>query len=111
MAAGKEKRLSTRVPHKSPLRYRVIPVDAKGYRSAAVQDLSLTGFRFHSQEFIPKRASIILEMDLLGHAPVHSLATAVWVRERPIEGGYEVGGKFVEPPHAARKTLGKLVSD
>lgn len=110
METVKEKRLSSRVHLKSPLRYRVIPVDAAGFRNADVKDISLTGFRFHSQEFIPKRASIIVEMNLLGHAPVHSLARAVWVREIPGEGGYEVGGMFVEPPHGARTTLSQLVS-
>ncbi len=110
MEIVKEKRLSPRVQLKSPLRYRILPVDAAGFRSAAVQDVSLTGFRFHSQEFIPKQASIILEMNLLGHAPVHSLAKAVWVREIPSEGGFEVGGVFVEPPHAAKMTLSQLVS-
>jgi hypothetical protein len=110
METGEEKRLSSRVKLNSPLRYRTIPVDATGFRNAAVQDISLTGFRFQSQEFIPKRASIILEMNLLGHAPVHSLARAVWVREIPNEGGYEVGGMFVEPPYGARTTLNQLVS-
>ena len=111
MDKGKEKRLSSRVQIKSPLRYRRIPVDATGFRNAAVQDISQTGFRFQSREFIPKRASIILEMHLPGHAPVHSLARAVWVREMPLEGGYEVGGVFVEPPHGTRKTLSRLVQD
>ena len=110
MEKGKEKRLSSRVQLKSALRYRIIPADASGYRTAAVQDVSQTGFRFHSQEFIPKRASILLEMDLPGHAPVHSLAKALWIRERPSEGGYEVGGMFVEPPFGARTTLKQLAS-
>jgi len=107
---SKEKRLSSRVQLKSQIHYRIIPLDAAGFRKADVQDISVTGFRFHSQEFIPKRASIILEMNILGHAPVHSLARAVWVREIPSEGGYEVGGMFVEPPHGARTTLSQLVS-
>ena len=110
MEIARDKRQSPRVPLKSLLRYRLLPVDAAGFRSAAVQDVSLTGFRLHSQEFIPKQASIILEMNLLGHAPVHSLARAVWVREMHGEDGYEIGGVFVEPPHAARMTLSQLVS-
>ena len=110
MEKGREKRLSSRAHLKSPLRYRIIPVDASGFRNASVQDISMTGFRFHSQEFIPKRASIILEMNFLGHAPIHSLARAVWVRELPSDGGYEVGGMFVEPPRGARTTLTQLVS-
>ena len=110
MESSKEKRSTSRVKLKSPLRYRIIPVDVPGFRNAGVQDISLTGFRFHSREFIPKRASFILEMNFIGHAPVHSLARAVWVREIPCEGGYEVGGTFVEPPHGARTTLSRLVS-
>jgi hypothetical protein len=88
----------------------MIPVDAVGFRNANIQDISMTGFRFHSQEFIPRRASIMLEMNFFGHAPVHSLAKAVWVREIPSDGGYEVGGMFVEPPRGARTTLSRLVS-
>ena len=111
MNYGKEKRQSPRMELESSLRYRLLPmVAAAGFRDADVQDISLTGFRFHSEEFIPRRASIILEMNLLGYPPLHSIASAVWVRERPNEGGYEVGGRFVEPPHGARKTLKKLVS-
>jgi hypothetical protein len=110
MLPGKEKRRSSRVPLRSPVRYRVLPVDAAGYRNAAVQDVSLTGFRFHSQEFIPKNASMMVEMQASGHPPVHSLARAVWVREIPSAAGYEVGSMFVEPPYSARTTLSQLVS-
>ena len=111
MNYGKEKRQSPRVELQSSLRYRTIPVGtAAGFRSADVEDVSQTGFRFHCQEFIPKRASIILEMNVSGYPPLHSIASAVWIRERPNEGGYEVGGRFVEPPHGTRKTLKQLVS-
>jgi hypothetical protein len=110
METGKEKRRATRVKLRSPLRYRVIPVDDAGFRSAAVQDVSLTGLRFRSQDFIARRASLILEIYPPGHPPVRSLARAVWVREHPSEGGYEVGGMFVEPPRGARTTLRQLVS-
>jgi hypothetical protein len=110
MMLDKEKRQSSRVPLRSPLRYRILPVDAGGYRNAAVQDVSLTGFRFHSQEFIPRHSSILVEMTVSGHPPVHSLARAVWVREIPSAAGYEVGGMFVEPPYGARTTLSQLVT-
>jgi len=110
MNIGKEKRQSPRVELQSSLRYRVIPVAAAGFRNADVEDISQTGFRFHCQEFIPKRASIILEMSVPGYPPLHSIASAVWIRERPSEGGYEVGSRFVEPPHGTRKTLRQLLS-
>jgi hypothetical protein len=85
-------------------------MDTAGFREAAVQDVSQTGFRFHSQEFLPNQAGFILEMNVPGHAPVRSLAWAVWVRERPSDGGYVVGGMFVEPSHGASTTLSRFVS-
>lgn len=110
MEAGREKRNSPRVPLESPLRYRIVPMDAAGFRNAAVQDVSQTGFRFYSQEFIPRHSGFLFEMNVPGQAPVRSLARAVWVRERPSDGGYLVGGMFVEPPHGARTTLSRFVS-
>jgi hypothetical protein len=107
---GRDKRLSPRVPLQSPLRYRIIPMDSAGFRNAAVQDVSLTGFRFHSQEFIPNNSGFLLEMNVPGQSPVRSLARAVWVRERPGDAGYVVGGMFVEPPSDVRATLSQLVA-
>lgn len=85
-------------------------MEAAGFRNAAVQDVSQTGFRFHSQEFLPAQADFMLEMSLPGQAPVRSLAKAIWVREKPSDGGYVVGGMFVEPPRGARATLSRFVA-
>jgi hypothetical protein len=108
--AQKDKRLSPRVRLQCPLRFHVIPVREAGFKNAFAYDISQTGFRFHSMAFLPKRSSFLVEMEPPGHAPIHSLARAVWVRERPLEEGYEVGGMFIEPPHDARTTIGKIVS-
>jgi hypothetical protein len=107
---GRDNRLSRRVRLQCPLRFRVVPVSEAGFRTAFARDISQTGFRFHTTEFLPKRTSLMVEMNLLGHAPVRSLAKALWVRERPSDDGYDVGGIFVEPPHHARRTLRELVS-
>lgn len=110
MATSMERRLSTRVHLRCPLQYRVIPLGAAGVRNAIIQDVSQSGFRFRSDEFISRHAGFIVEMHAPEHAPVRSLARAVWVKERPGNDGFEVGGMFVEPPHAARATLSDLVS-
>lgn len=107
--AQKDKRLSPRVRLQCPVRFHVIPVHEAGFKNAFAHDVSQTGFRFHSMEFVPRRSSFLVEMDVPGQAPIHSLARAVWIRERPLDEGYEVGSMFVEPPHHARATLGKLV--
>ena len=106
---SRDRRLSPRVRLQCPMRIRVIPISEVGFRSAFAQDISRTGFRFYSKEFLPQKTSLIVEMDLLGHPPIRSLARAVWVRERSLEEGYEVGGIFVDPPHDARTTIGQLV--
>lgn len=109
MAADKDRRVASRTRLECPLRYRVIPVQKADFRSALVEDVSQTGFRFHSQEYLPKRASLLVEMQLPGARPVRSLARAVWVRERSGDDGFEVGGVFVEPPYEARTALKHIV--
>ena len=111
MAFCPEKRHSSRVRLQCPLHYRVLPLGAASLRNAVVQDVSLRGFKFWSQEFIPKNADFFVEMDLPGHAPIRSLAKAVWIRERPDDGGCEVGSMFVDPPHNARTTLSRFVAE
>lgn len=87
------------------MRYRVIPVSAQSYSNALVRDISMTGFKFHTQEFIPHRSSFLLEMHLPGSSPLRSLARAAWVRAMPEEDGYEIGGMFIEPPRLTQSAL------
>lgn len=84
------------------------PGDAADSREALVLDVSRTGFSFHSRNYVPRRAGFIIELQPPGANPIRSLARAVWVRELPEEGGYEVGGMFVEPTREARAALGRL---
>jgi hypothetical protein len=109
-AGGREKRQAPRVQLRCRLRYRVIPGNEARLQDGFAQDVSQTGFRFYSTEFIPKQTSLIVKMEHLGHATIRSVAQAVWIRERPLDGGYEVGGRFVEPPSNSRTTLTKLTA-
>jgi hypothetical protein len=88
----------------------MIPVREPGFRFALAQDISQNGFRFYSKEFLPRRTGLMVEINPPGHAPIRSLARAVWVRERQFDEGYEIGGIFVEPPHSARTALTQLIS-
>ena len=110
MANSTEKRQSPRVPLECPIHYRVVPAGAVDSRDAVVQDVSVSGFRFRSLDYVPLRSGMIIKMDLCGHAPVRMLARTVWVKETPGDGSYMVGGMFIEPPSHVRRTLGKLVS-
>jgi hypothetical protein len=105
----RDKRLSPRVGLRCPLRYRVVPVTEAGYSYALAHDVSPTGFRFHSQTFVPRKSGILVELLLPESSPVRSLARAVWVREMPGDDGFEIGGSFVEPPHDARTALSRFV--
>ena len=105
----KEKRKHPRAAVAGHLRYRRLPVTAKGLRNAAVRDVSIGGFRFCSDEMLSRNASLLLELHVPGSNPVHSLATVAWVKAMPGDNGFEVGGRFVEPGHQARTALQGMV--
>lgn len=91
------------------MRYRVILVPEAVFQNARIEDISLIGFRFRSQQGLPKRASLLLEVTLPGSVPLRSLAKAAWVKAKPEDGGFETGGIFVEPSTAMRKALAKII--
>jgi hypothetical protein len=92
------------------LRYRRIPISPLGPHNAMVEDLSKGGVRFRVDEFLSRKANLLLEVHLPGAHPVRTLASVAWVRELPEDEGFDVGGSFVDPPHEARAAFEKLVS-
>jgi hypothetical protein len=111
VAEVQEKRISPRVRVQGHLRYRRIPISDRGPRNAIIQDVSLGGFRFRSDELLNRKSSVLLELHLPNSHSIRSLATVAWVKAMPEDGGYEIGGMFVEPTHATRAALEKIVSE
>ncbi len=104
-----EKRLSPRVGIRGHMRYRRVPIDARGPRNAIVLDVGRGGFRFRSDEMLERKSNLLLELHLPGPHIIRSLARVAWVKAVPEEDLYDIGGMFVEPPLEALTALGKIV--
>lgn len=101
----KERRAERRVRLRLPMRYCLIPVSGDGYRAARIEDLSAGGVRFRCTSAVRPREGFLLELLLPGGRPVHSFGRAAWVRELPGQGGFEVGGRFVDQSTSSRRAL------
>ena len=97
MKSSKEKRQSPRIALPCHLRYLKIPKKAREYCNGAVQDVSLGGFMFRTQELFDRNSCLLLDLYLPGAHPIRSLATVAWVKPLSEDNGYQVGGAFVEP--------------
>lgn len=109
MMNSKDRRLSPRTACRFPLHYLVIPVSGGGYADARVTDLSLDGLRFRCRDELRDRASMLLELQLPGGAPVHFIGRTAWVRELPDGGGFEAGGRFEDQSTWGRKTIERFL--
>lgn len=106
-----EKRIFPRVAIRGHLRYRRIPISVRGPHNAIIQDISLGGFKFRSDELLDRKSNLLLELHLPNSHSIRSLATVAWVKAMPEEDSYEIGGMFVEPTHDARAALETIVSE
>lgn len=99
-----ERRSAPRIRLRLPMRFRILPVNGNGYRSARVEDLSVGGVRFRCTNTVRPREGFLLELLLPGGRPVHSFGRAAWVRELPGQ-GFEVGGWFVDQSTSSRRAI------
>ena len=111
VAEVQEKRTFPRVSVQGHLRYRRLPMSVRGPHNAIVQDVSLGGFRFRSDELLDRKSALLLELHLPNSHNIRSLATVAWVKAIPEDDAYEIGGMFVEPTHEARMALETIVSE
>lgn len=109
VAGVQEKRSFPRVAVQGHLRYRRIPISARGPHNAAIQDVSRGGFRFRTDELLSHKSNLLLELHLPESDCIRSLGTVAWVRAMPDDNGFEIGGLFVEPTHEARALLERML--
>lgn len=93
------------------LRYLKIPEGGAEYANATVQEISKGGFGFRTNESFPRGSCFLLDLYLPGAKPIHSLATAAWMKALPEGDGYQIGGAFVEPNPEVQSALARIVPE
>lgn len=110
-ARNKERRRFSRVSLPGHLRYLKIPQPAAEYRNASVQDIGPGGFRIRTTELFHRKSCILFDLFIPGSDPIRCLATVAWTKTLPENGGYQIGGKFVEPNAGVETILGHLAAE
>jgi len=91
-----DKRIAPRVLFDSAVRYR--QKGFKGYSDTVGRDISNSGIRFISNEFIPKNSKLVFELRPPWHVePIQAVAEVVWVSNQPYSERFKIGAQFLNP--------------
>lgn len=104
-----ERRRQRRVDLRFPLSFTEVTAGQHANRHGVSLDVSRTGVRFRSEEFVPPRAFVALEMILPGGRSYAARARAVWAREARGEGYWEVGAELLRSGGDADAALAEML--
>lgn len=87
-----ERRIAKRVEFREPIQYRSL--DSEKVQGSLGYDLSETGVRFQTEDFVPLNKNLALHMDLGSGASLDMSGQVVWVQVVPHADRYQVGVNF-----------------
>jgi c-di-GMP-binding flagellar brake protein YcgR len=100
----KERRKFVRIPDNSLITYKVLSDTILG--DDITKDISQSGLRFFTNEFIPKNSILKLRVTLKKISfSFESLVKVVWIIDDSHKKRYEIGAEFVDIPKEAARHL------
>jgi len=106
---GEERRRQRRVDLRFPLSFNEVAVGPHANRHGVTLDVSRTGVRFRSEEFVAPRAFVVLEMILPGGRSYAARARSVWAREARGDGDGVVGAELLRSGGGAAAALAETL--
>jgi len=93
--AGADRRSHPRAGLHLPIAFHEVLARPQALRHGLTLDVSRCGVRFRSEDFIPARAFIALEISLPRRGTCSTRGRAVWSRQARGDGHWEVGAEFL----------------
>ncbi len=93
--ADEERRSAHRFGLRLPITFRELPARPPMLRHGQTLDVSRTGVRFRSEDFLRAGAFVALEVSLPGRPAYAARGRAVWARLARGSGHWEVGAEFL----------------
>ena len=78
---------------------------AQPSRSVAIKDISLGGMKIRTNKFIPVNHRMMVAFNLPKRSTIETKAAPVWVAEIPNIDCFDLGVRFLEMSHEAKKAL------
>lgn len=99
-----ERRRYIRIPESLPIIYEVIPGQIR--KEYVTKDISQSGMRFLTNEFIPKDSRLRIRIDFRETSfNFETWVKCAWIRIMPYSDRYEIGVEFVDMPAKAAEYL------
>ena len=97
MSAKKDNRKHPRVVFRFPLKFRETMASPPTFRGAQAKDISLGGLRFHTENFLPRQTSLVIEFTLPDmEKAVRTTSEVSWSKSTPSGYSFEIGSQFTD---------------
>ena len=92
-----ERRRFPRLSFRESLRFRGLFEPHQVFCGAMARDLSASGVRIHTAEFLPRETRLVVLLDLPGKIdPIRAIGQVLWVEQDHISGRFKCGLEFIE---------------
>jgi hypothetical protein len=92
-----------------PVAFRRVASAPPSLRRGVTLDVSRSGVRFRSDEFLPMNAFVALELTLAGRAGCAARGRVVWARQARDDGHWEIGAEFLRADGDADAALAEAL--
>jgi hypothetical protein len=106
---GPKQRNHPRVGLRLPIAFRAVAARPPILRHGLTLDVSRSGVRFRSEEFLPAGEFLALEVALPGRGTYAARGRAVWAREARGDGHWVVGAEFLRSDGDADAALAEAL--
>lgn len=107
----KERRKCPRIDARLPLQFKDIQRPIETYAGSLTKDISKSGIRFVSSEFLSIFTRLLLEISIPSFSrPIKAISKVAWIRKMPRSSQYNVGLQFMDMTEEDSKHLASFIT-
>ncbi len=107
----KERRKCARIDARLPLQFKDIQRPIETYAGSLTKDISESGVRFVSNDFLSIFTRLLLEVSVPSFSrPIKAISKVAWIRKVPRSNQYSVGLQFMDMTEEDNKHLSSFIS-
>ncbi len=107
----KERRKCPRIDARLPLQFKDIQRPIETYAGSLTKDISESGVRFVSNDFLSIFTRLLLEVSVPSFSrPIKAISKVAWIRKVPRSNQYSVGLQFMDMTEEDSKHLSSFIS-
>lgn len=106
-----EKRKGPRFKIAASVEYRMLRGSPEVKKNSIINDISIGGVRFITDEFLALTARMVVDIALpVPERPVSAVSKIAWIRKLPNGDKYEIGNQFLEMSRGDKERLSNYLN-